>query len=675
PLSVDSSAPTDPSIVIAGGNSWTRSASVTLSLSAVDDVGVDSMCISKTSTCSSWAAYTTSKTYSLGSTQDTNTLNVWFRDASGNVSAMASDSIGLDSVKPTDGAATATPSSGQVELSWTGFQDAGSGIVAYTVVYSTTTAPSSCAMGTVAYSGPASSFTHTGLTDGTTYRYRICTTDEAGNSSSGISISARPAPEYNEPTGGTVEINGGATWTKSKTVTLAIAAADDTEVSAMCISNTATCNSWVAYATTKSFVITGVGARTLSVWFRDVYGNVTSTPATDTIIVDTSKPTGGAVTATGSAATMDLAWSNFVDGGSGVASYLVMRAVGTKAPACATTSAIYAGSNLSYSDTGLTDGTTYAWRVCAVDNAGNISTGVSTTGRPAPEYTVPVGTVLIDGGNTYAGKTSVSLSLDATDASGLSQMCISNTTTCKAWITYSATKSWTLNGKTGTRTVYASFKDIYGNVSTAVSDSILMDSTAPTGGTVAGTAGSGASIDLAYSGFTDAESGVASYKVVYVAGTTAPASCSTGTTGYSGVSVNPAISGLAANTTYAFRVCALDAVGNVGTGVTTTAATAAEADPPADTSLLINDGDATSTLEQVLLNLSASDATGVALMCISDDPESCTSWESYATEGSWTFDAVEGEVSLYAWFEDDLGNRTTEPADATILLDWSAPED
>ncbi|HND34231.1 MAG TPA: fibronectin type III domain-containing protein, partial [Myxococcota bacterium] len=317
----------------------------------------------------------------------------------------------------------------------------------------------------------------------------------------------------------------------------------------------------------------------------------------------------------------------------------------------------------------------YAWRVCAVDNAGNISTGVSTTGRPAPEYTVPVGTVLIDGGNTYAGKTSVSLSLDATDASGLSQMCISNTTTCKAWITYSATKSWTLNGKTGTRTVYASFKDIYGNVSTAVSDSILMDSTAPTGGTVAGTAGSGASIDLAYSGFTDAESGVASYKVVYVAGTTAPASCSTGTTGYSGVSVNPAISGLAANTTYAFRVCALDAVGNVGTGVTATAATAAEADPPADTSLLINDGDATSTLEQVLLNLSASDATGVALMCISDDPESCTSWESYATEGSWTFDAVEGEVSLYAWFEDDLGNRTTEPADATILLDWSAPED
>ncbi|HND29960.1 MAG TPA: hypothetical protein PLA94_08165, partial [Myxococcota bacterium] len=117
PLSVDSSAPTDPSIVIAGGNSWTRSASVTLSLSALDDVGVDSMCISKTSTCSSWAAYTTSKTYSLGSTQGTNTLNVWFRDASGNVSAMASDSIGLDSVKPTDGAASATPSSGQVELS------------------------------------------------------------------------------------------------------------------------------------------------------------------------------------------------------------------------------------------------------------------------------------------------------------------------------------------------------------------------------------------------------------------------------------------------------------------------------------------------------------------------------------------------------------------------------
>jgi hypothetical protein len=246
PLSVDSSAPTDPSIVIAGGNSWTRSAPVTLTLSATDDVGVDGMCISKTSTCTSWTSYATSKVYSLGSTQGTNTLSVWFRDASGNVSAMATDSIGLDRVKPTDGAATATPSTGQVELSWTGFQDAGLGIASYTVVYSTTTTPSSCTTGTVAYSGPASTFTHTGLTDGTTYYYRICTTDEAGNSSTGIPISARPAPEYNEPTGGTVLINGGDTWTKSKTVTLTLSAADDTEVSAMCISNTASCTSWVS---------------------------------------------------------------------------------------------------------------------------------------------------------------------------------------------------------------------------------------------------------------------------------------------------------------------------------------------------------------------------------------------------------------------------------------------
>lgn len=674
PLS-DGSAPTDPSIEIAGGNSWTRTASVTLSLSAADDVGVDSMCISKTSTCTAWTSYTTSKVYSLGSTQGTNTLNVWFRDASGNVSAMATDSIGLDTVKPTDGSATVTASEGQVLLTWTGFQDAGSGIANYTVVYSTTTAPISCTAGAVAYSGPDSSFTHTGLTDGTKYYYRICTTDEAGNSSVGIKVDGRPAPEYNAPTSGTVEINSGATWTKSKLVTLALSAADDTEVSSMCISNSSTCTSWVSYATTKTFSISGTGERTLSVWFRDVYGNVSTTPATDSIIVDTAKPTGGTVTATGSAATMDLAWTGFVDGGSGVASYLVMRATGTRAPTCSASTAIYAGTDLSYSDTGLTDGTTYAWRVCAVDNAGNISTGVSTTGRPAPEYTAPVGTVLIDADNTYAGKTSVVLSLGGTDASGISQMCISNTTSCKAWITFSATKNWTLNGKTGTRTVYASFKDIYGNASTAVNDTILMDTTAPSGGTAAGTTGSGASIDLSYSGFTDAESGVASYKVVYAAGTTAPTSCSTGTVGYSGISVNPAITGLTANTTYAFRVCAVDAVGNVSTGVTTTAATAAEADPPSDTSLLINDGDATSAVEQVLLNLSAPDATGVALMCIGEDPDICTDWESYATERAWTFDAVEGEVSLYAWFEDDLGNRTTEPADATILLDWSAPVD
>lgn len=181
PPSSDSSAPTDGSITIAGGATWTRTSSVTLSLSASDDVGVTEMCISKTSTCSAWTTYSTTKAYSLGTSQGSITLNVWFRDAAGNVSPKASDSISLDSVKPTDGTATASASAGQVDLSWTGFQDGGSGIASYTVVYGLVSAPANCTTGTVAYTGTDTTAGVTGLTDGITHYFRICTTDEAGN--------------------------------------------------------------------------------------------------------------------------------------------------------------------------------------------------------------------------------------------------------------------------------------------------------------------------------------------------------------------------------------------------------------------------------------------------------------------------------------------------------------
>jgi len=69
----------------------------------------------------------------------------------------------------------ATPGDAQVALSWTGFSDALSGIPNYV------------------YSGPDTSIPpHTGLINGTTYGYRICATDGAGNTSTGATATARP---------------------------------------------------------------------------------------------------------------------------------------------------------------------------------------------------------------------------------------------------------------------------------------------------------------------------------------------------------------------------------------------------------------------------------------------------------------------------------------------------
>jgi len=44
-------------------------------------------------------------------------------------------------------------------------------------------APSSCSSGTSVYSGSATSTTVSGLTDGTTYGFRVCAVDNAGNTS------------------------------------------------------------------------------------------------------------------------------------------------------------------------------------------------------------------------------------------------------------------------------------------------------------------------------------------------------------------------------------------------------------------------------------------------------------------------------------------------------------
>ena len=74
--------------------------------------------------------------------------------------------------------------------------------------------------------------------------------------------------------------------------------------------------------------------------------------------------------------------------------------------------------------------------------------------------------------------------------SGVSQMCISNTGSCSSWEAYAASKPWTLSGGDGNKTVYVWFKDNPGNIDgTPYSDSILLDTTAPSNGSLTATPG------------------------------------------------------------------------------------------------------------------------------------------------------------------------------------------
>jgi len=192
----DNASPTG-SISINNDATYTISTAVTLTLSATDSNNVSQMCISNTTTCSSWETYTTSKSWTLASGDGDKKVYVWLRDGLGNANPNPySDSIILDTTAPTDGILSVSAGNSQVSLDWSGFSDATSGISSYTLVYGPGSTPISCSSGTPIYPGTKTSYTHTGLTNGTTYYYRVCATDNAENISTGTTANATPLQTY-----------------------------------------------------------------------------------------------------------------------------------------------------------------------------------------------------------------------------------------------------------------------------------------------------------------------------------------------------------------------------------------------------------------------------------------------------------------------------------------------
>lgn len=92
--------------------------------------------------------------------------------------------------------------------------------------------------------------------------------------------------------------------------------------------------------------------------------------------------------------------------------------------------------------------------------------------------------ISIDSGAAVTSSISVTLSLSATDAD---KMYITNTAGCGsggAWEAYNTSKAWTLSQTNTTATVYVKFRGTALNESACVSDTIVHDDTAPSGGSI-----------------------------------------------------------------------------------------------------------------------------------------------------------------------------------------------
>ncbi len=188
PGSLDTNPPTG-SVTINNNSVYTTSTDVTLSLLSSSTKGVSSMCISNnTDPCSSWEPYTSAKSWQLTSGDGTKSVFAQFKDSAGSTTTIYGDDIILDETPPIDGTLAAEAGDGQVSLSWSGFSDITSWIDEYRLVYSISGIPDSCSNGIQIYTGLDTFYTHTGLATGTTYYYRVCAIDMAGNVSAGASV-------------------------------------------------------------------------------------------------------------------------------------------------------------------------------------------------------------------------------------------------------------------------------------------------------------------------------------------------------------------------------------------------------------------------------------------------------------------------------------------------------
>jgi hypothetical protein len=404
--------------------------------------------------------------------------------------------------------------------------------------------------------------------------------DNAGNVSSGTTATATllPEPDKAAPTG-TAVLNGGAAYTTRTAATLSINATDASAITGMCVSATATCpkTAWTGFTASLPFTLSPAqGLKRVSVWLKDEWGNTTATPLVATLTLDTVAPRGGTLTSVPGNLSNSLTWTAPNDTWSGVASYRLVYSAGAAPADCTSGMQAYEGPALAFTHQGLVNGTTYGYRLCATDGAGNINAGITVTSMPRPESAAPTGTVTLNGGAAYATSTALTVSVNATDASAITGMCTSTSTTCPSgnWTTFAASSSFTISATQGLRQVNVWLRDEWGNTTAApLSGSITLDTAGPTGATLMASGGKG-QVALSWTAATDAGAGLQNYRLVQQAGTTPPASkCSTGTLVYEGTNATFTAAGLPAATSYAYRLCPVDKLGNVGAGATAVAKT------------------------------------------------------------------------------------------------------
>jgi hypothetical protein len=284
------------------------------------------------------------------------------------------------------------------------------------------------------------------------------------------------------PPSGSVTIGDASAFSRARSVTLHLSAADAHGPVLMQVRNAG--DSWPLVWSSLSDIPWTLpspdGDKRIEARFMDAAGNISTYSATVTL--DTTPPSGWIWVANGAAvvnstATTVETWASDLNGP------VQMRLSNGGSPW--TDWAPVIDDALQPWTLPSDDGT----KVVGVqhkDAAGNIALcSQSVILDTAP----PLGSLSIDSGATYTVSTSATLSLAATDAVGTTQVRLRNAddSTWGDWqkldaddpTNVTADTGWTLPAGDGAKTVQAQFKDVGGNVSAVAGASVVVDTTKP----------------------------------------------------------------------------------------------------------------------------------------------------------------------------------------------------
>jgi len=521
-------------LLINNDNISTNQTSIQVTLKASDAVSVAHYYFSNISTtplsnAAGWQnldgsnSMSVQLTASISPVEETHSFYVWFLDKKGNLSDTGSDSIIYDVTSPAstslsiDTGNIATNSQ-NATLSLTA-----SDAVGVTGHYSSESATTpdlsdsgwTSVSSATAYSGTVNFTMSSGEGTKTVYAWFRDFAGNISDSDNNTIILDQTAPT------GSVSINGGASSTTSRSVTLTLTATDGIVVTGYYVSNssstpTISTSGWTSISSTTSY--SGSISHTLGsgcnpyvyVWFRDSVGNVSNRYSDS--INNTSGFSGSSSSESGS-------WSN--SGGrsstsSGNPRYTLTVSSGVSVTINLTSSSVdtylylLSGSRvLATNDDGGNGSNSSIYRYMSAGTytivaatfysgkSGSFSLSVSGSGSSlsdnCPDSTAPSGSVSINSGDSYTDSYYVTLSLSATDDEGVTGYYASTSssspsgsgyswTSITSTTSYSGSKSYFYLGSSqGTRTVYVWFKDTAGNVSNRNSDSITYDSSSPSG--------------------------------------------------------------------------------------------------------------------------------------------------------------------------------------------------